>query len=167
HRRSDPNFARISLFLAGQYSEERCLARAVRTDDADDAALRQLEAELLEQQLLAIRLGHTVRFDDKLAEPGTGRDVDLVGLVTRLELARAQLLESLHPRLALGLAGLRVGAHPLELALEHALERALLLLLDLQSLLLLLQPGCVVALPGNTVAAVELQDPAGNVVEEI
>jgi hypothetical protein len=36
-----------------------------------------------------------------------------------------------------------------------------------QRFLLLLQPGGVVALPGDAVAAVEFQDPAGDVVEEV
>ena len=37
----------------------------------------------------------------------------------------------------------------------------------LQPCLLLLQPGTVVALPGDAVAAVELEDPLGGVVEEV
>ncbi len=45
--------------------------------------------------------------------------------------------------------------------------RGLLALLDLEPLLLLLQPGGVVALPGNAVAAVELEDPPGDVVQKI
>ena len=50
---------------------------------------------------------------------------------------------------------------------ERALARRLGLLLQGQALLLLLQPGGVVALPGDPLAAVELQDPAGDVVEEV
>ena len=41
------------------------------------------------------------------------------------------------------------------------------LLLDLEALLLLLEPGRVVAFPGNARAAIELEDPAGDVVEEV
>ena len=37
----------------------------------------------------------------------------------------------------------------------------------LQAVLLLLQPGGIVALPGNALAAVEFQNPAGHVVEKI
>ena len=58
-------------------------------------------------------------------------------------------------------------AHPLELALEHRLARGLLLSSTCEPLLLLLEPRRVVALPGNAVAAVELEDPAGDVVEEV
>ena len=39
--------------------------------------------------------------------------------------------------------------------------------LDLEALLLLLEPRAVVALPRNAVAAVELEDPLGGVVEEV
>src|SRR5690606_10426543 len=49
----------------------------------------------------------------------------------------------------------------------RALARLLLLLLEREALLLLLEPRAVVALPGNAVAPVELEDPAGRVVEEI
>jgi hypothetical protein len=107
------------------------------------------------------------RLDDLVAEPRAGRDVDLVGLVALLVLARRQFLEAGHARLALGLASLRVGAHPLEFLLHGLDAGALGLGFLLEALLLLLQPGRVVALPGNAVAAVELEDPAGDVVEEI
>ena len=43
----------------------------------------------------------------------------------------------------------------------------LLLLFLREPLLLLLQPGRVVAFPWNAVAAIELEDPAGDVVEEV
>ena len=70
-------------------------------------------------------------------------------------------------RLALRLAGARRHPDPLELALERPLAGGLGLLLAREALLLLLEPGGVVALPGDPVAAVELQDPAGDVVEEV
>src|SRR5258706_8177079 len=41
------------------------------------------------------------------------------------------------------------------------------LLLDLEALLFLLQPARVIALVRNALAAIELEDPAGDVVEEI
>ena len=54
-----------------------------------------------------------------------------------------------------------------ELAFERFPALALLLLLDGQPFGLLVEPGAVVALPGNALAAVELEDPSGDVVEEI
>ena len=61
------------------------------------------------------------------------------------------------------------GGHldPLELALESAALGGLRLLLQLQAPLLLLEPARVVAFPGDARAAVQLQDPAGDVVEEV
>ena len=58
-------------------------------------------------------------------------------------------------------------AHPLELARERALARRLLLLLVREPRLLLLEPAGVVALVRDAAAAVELEDPAGDVVEEV
>ena len=58
-------------------------------------------------------------------------------------------------------------ADPLLLLGELALARALLALLLRQALALLLEVGGVVALVGDAAAAVDLQDPAGDVVEEV
>ena len=46
----------IGLFLAGQHAEQRGLARAVGADDADNAAGRQLEGKIVDQQPVAIGL---------------------------------------------------------------------------------------------------------------
>src|SRR5437867_3985752 len=79
----------------------------------------------------------------------------------------AQLLAARGPRLALRLPGARRHAHPLELARERAPARRGLLLLLPEAALLLLEPGGVVTLPRDAEAAVELQDPARDVVEEV
>ena len=57
HRVADAQRAGIGLFLAGQHAEQCRLARAVGADHADDAAGRQLEIHVLEQQPVAIALG--------------------------------------------------------------------------------------------------------------
>ena len=69
--------------------------------------------------------------------------------------------------LDLRLAALRVLAHPFQLGLHRLDARGLLARLDLQALLLLLEPARVVAFPRDAVAAVELEDPARRVVEEV
>ena len=69
--------------------------------------------------------------------------------------------------LALGLAGLGRHPHPLQLALEGAAAGLVLALLAGQALLLLLQPRRVVALEREALAAIELEDPLGDVVEEV
>ena len=78
-----------------------------------------------------------------------------------------QLLVGAEARLRLGVAGPRAHLHPFELAGERAAAGGLLLLLDGEPGLLLLEPRGVVALERDAAAAVELEDPAGDVVEEV
>src|SRR5690348_8941574 len=51
---ADAEFAAIGRVLAGDHAEQRRLAGAVRADDADDAAWRQLERQLIDQQVVAV-----------------------------------------------------------------------------------------------------------------
>ena len=76
-RLADPQRARVRLLRAGDEAEQRGLARAVRADDADDAARRQREVEVLEEQVVAVGLGQALRLDDERAEPRARRDDDL------------------------------------------------------------------------------------------
>ena len=165
--RPDDDLAAVGLLLAGDHAEQRGLARAVRADDADDSPGRNLEAQVVDQQAIAVALRHVLELDDAVAQALGHRNEDLLRLVALLVLVRAQLLEARDTRLALGLTRLGVGAHPLELLLHGLDAREFLLGFDLQALLLLLQPGAVVALPGDAVAAVELENPLGRVVEKV
>ena len=158
----------VRLLEPHDHLEERRLAGAVRPDDADDAALREVEGEVVEEELVAEGLLHALGPHDDVAEARARRDVDLVRLAAGLDAALGdELLVRLQARLALRLPRARGHAHPLELALERALARALGLLLDLEARFLLLEPGGVVALPRDARAAVELEDPARDVVEEV
>ena len=58
-------------------------------------------------------------------------------------------------------------ANPLELALERAPARLVDLLFLREALVLLLEPARVVAFPRDAVPAVELEDPARDVVQEV
>ena len=118
------DFAAVRLFLAGDHAEQRRLAGAVRADDADDRARRHLEAQVVDQQAVAEALGHVLELDHLVAQALGHRDEDLLGLVALLVLVSRQLLEARQARLALGLAALRVLAHPLELLLHRLLARA-------------------------------------------
>ncbi len=102
------------------------------------------------------------------AEARARRDVDLgqVDHAVAVGLGR-HLLVAGEAGAALGLAGLRVRAHPLELALQDLGALGVLLALDLEPALLGLQVGGVVALVGVQLAAVDLADPLGDVVEEV
>src|SRR5688572_11175558 len=167
HRRAGADRAGVRLLGARQHAEQRGLARAVRPDDPDDAALREAEREAIDQQAVAVGLAQALDLDHEVAEARARRDVDLVGFVARLEFDGRQLLELPQARLALRLPRLRVRPHPLELARQRAPEAFLLLFLLGEALFLLLEPRGVVALPGDAVAAVQLEDPAGDVVEEV
>ena len=145
---------------AGDHPEQRGLADAVGADDADDAGARQRERQVVHEGAALEALGEVLGLQHDVAEARTGRDVDLGGvdLAHPVGLGR-HLLVARQTRLALGLAGLGVGAHPLELALEHLGALGVLLALDLEAVLLGLEVGRVVALVGVRLAAVELEDP--------
>ena len=143
------------------------LAGAVRADDADDAAGRQVERQVVDQQRVAEALAQVLGLDHDVAEARPRRDVDLDLVDLLLRVLVEQLLVGVEARLALGLAGPRRQPDPLQLALQRALAPALGLLLEREPLLLLLEPRRVVAFPRDAAAAIELEDPAGDVVEEV
>ena len=157
----------VGLVLAGDHLEQRGLAGAVGADHADDAARRQVEGEIVDQQPVAEALGDLLGRDDVVAEPRPGRDDDLRLVERRLLLLGHHLLVGRDARLALGAPRLGALAHPFELALHGAAAGVGGLLFELEPLVLLLQPGRVVALPRDAGAAVELEDPARHVVEEV
>jgi hypothetical protein len=73
HRLADGDRAGIGLLLPGDHAEQRRLAGAVRADDADDAAGRQLERQIVDQQPVAIALGQMPSPRSRLvAEPLAG-----------------------------------------------------------------------------------------------
>ena len=101
------------------------------------------------------------------AEPLGDRDDDLRRGRALLARLGDEILVALDARLRLRLPRLGRGAHPFLLALDGALARLLLAALLGEALLLLLEPGRVVALVGDAAAAIELEDPARHVVEEV
>jgi hypothetical protein len=50
HGLAEPQRARVGLLLADDHAEQRRLAGAVAADHADDAAARQREREVVDQQ---------------------------------------------------------------------------------------------------------------------
>ena len=113
----------VGRLLADDHPEQRRLAGPVGTDDPDDPGLRQRERQVLDQQPVAVALAQALDLDDRVAEARPGRDRDLelaVGGGAGVRLGQ-QLLVGTESGLALGLAGARGQAHPLELAGEGAL----------------------------------------------
>src|SRR5262249_13013377 len=142
-------------------------AGAVRTNDADDTAGRQLEGEILDQQPIAVTFAQPLEVDDVLTKPLAHRDDDLRGRRALLARLLQQILVTLIARLGFGLARTWRGSDPFLLARERALTRFLLPPFLLEALLLLREPRRIVALVWNAAPAVELEDPAGDVVEKV
>src|SRR4051794_6519204 len=157
HGLADGDGAGVRLLLTGDHAEQRGLAGAVRTDHPDDAAGRQLEGEIVDQEPVAKALVEAFEIDDVLAEALGDGDDDLRGLALLLARLLEQVLVAMVARLGLGLAGLWRGPDPLLFARQVALMRCILTALLLQPLLLLLQPGRIIALVRNALAAVELE----------
>ncbi len=177
HRRTDPQGPAVGrIRLCGpatgrcdDHPEQRRLARTVRPDDADDATRRQLEREIVDQETVAESLPEVLGLHHEVAEPRTVRDGhhQLLGAtIGRFRLSHEGLV-GVDARLALGLPCPRREADPLQLTSERALPSPVRLLLLREACFLLLQPGGVVAFPGNAATTVEFEDPARNVVEEV
>ncbi len=167
HAVADRDGALVRCLLLGDHPEQRGLAGAVRADHADNAARRQLERQIVDQKPLAKPLGQALEIDDVLTEPLGHGNRDLRGLGLLLAGLLQELLVALVARLRFGLACLRRGRDPFLLARQGTLMRRLFAALLLETLLLLRQPGGVIAFIGNAPAAVELENPPGDVVEEI
>ena len=159
--------AAVGPFGAGDHAQQGRLAGAVGADDADDAAGRQAEAQVLDQQRLAVPLAQMLGLDRQVAEPGTRRNDDLGGSQLLLRGLGEQGLVGRDSRLALGLAGAGRRPDPFQFALEDPLAGALLTFLLGQAFLFLFQPRGVVALVGDAAATVQFQDPPRDVVEEV
>ena len=157
----------VRLLLAGDHAEERRLAGAVGADDPDDAAGRQLERKLVDEQPVAVALREIDEVDHVLTEPlGDGND-DLRRRRRLLVALLDQFVVGGDARLGLGLPRFRRRGDPLAFLGERALAGGLLAAFLLEPLLLLLEPGRIIALVGNAAAAIELENPARDVVEEV
>ena len=75
--RPDVDLARIRLFLPCYQTEQRRFTRAVRADNADNAARGQRESQILEQQFIAIGFGQSLSLNHLAAEPLRDLDEDL------------------------------------------------------------------------------------------
>ena len=158
----------IRLLQAHDGLEQRGLAHAVRADDADDAVARQGERQILDQRAAVEALVEVVHLHDLVTQARRGRDLNFfeVELLVLLGLGR-HLLVALQTSLVLRLASLCTGANPRELFLQALAQLRVLLTGNLEALLLLVQVGGVVALVRVELAAVDLADPARDVVEEV
>src|SRR5207245_915547 len=105
-RLADPDRAGVRLLLADDQLEQGGLARAVRPDQADDPAPRQVDAQVLEQQLVAVGFAQVLGFHHEVAETRTGRDVNLQVFGQLVLLLAEQLLVAREAGFALGVPAL-------------------------------------------------------------
>src|SRR4051812_40981132 len=163
HALADGDGALVRLLLLCDHAEQRGLAGAVGADHADNAARRQLEGEILDQHAVAERLVEPLEIDDVLAEPFGHGNRDLRGLALLVAGLLEQVFITLVARLGLGLARLGRGCDPFLLADQRLLMCSVLAAFLLEALLFLYQPGRIVALVGNALAAIEFENPARDV----
>src|SRR5690606_28041665 len=151
----------------GQHAEQGGLTCTVRTNNPDDGTSWHLEAQVVDQQTIAIALADVFKLNNFITQTFGHRNEDFLGLVALLVFVRGQFLETGQTGLGFGLTSLGVLAHPLQFFLDGALTSTFRRLFLLQAVVFLLQPGAVVALPGNTVATVQFQNPLGGVVQKV
>ena len=158
----------VWLLFTNDHPEERGLADAVRPDHTDDPGARQREAQAVEEQFVPETLDQHLCLEHIAAQPWAGRDVDLleVELAAALGLGR-QLLVASQPSPVLGLPRFRVGPCPLQFPLQDLCALGIPATLDLESSLLGVQVGGVVALVRMGPAAIQLEDPLRDVVQEV
>ena len=169
---ADRDRARIWLLVAGQQPEQRRLAGAVRTDHSDDPARRQAEREIVEQQRVAVGLDESIGLDDLRTQAPRHRDGDLQRTGSMLGVSgpamfRQQLLIRADACPALRLSCPWRHAHPLQLASQRAGSNVGLALLREEAVVAMLEPCAVVAFEGMRTTVVDLEDPAGHVVQEV
>src|SRR4051812_36778720 len=167
NRLADPDRAGIGLLLAADELEQRRLAGAIGADDSDDPSRWEAEGQVVEQQFVAIGLGEAVGLDHGAAEALGDLDEDL-RLAGRAVLLRLdQFVERLDAGLGLGLARLGRAADPFELLLDRLLLALLLALFLLQPLGFLLQVSGIIGFVDVVAAAIELEHPVHDMVEEV
>ena len=164
---ADGKLAAVDRFLTHDHAEEGGLTGAVGADDAHDAVGRKHEVEVVEKKSVAESLGYVLRLDHLVAKARAVGDEDFELRLALLLILVEEGFVRVQTGLTLGLTRLGGHANPLQLALKCLATFAGLLLLLRHALGLLVEPGGVVATPGNALAAVELEDPTGDVIEEV
>src|SRR3546814_15082088 len=109
------------------WSSDVCSSDLVGADDADDGARRSLEAEVVDQQLVAEGLADALRLDHQIAQARSIRNADAARLRLLVGGLRDQRLVGLDAGLRLSLAGARGLTDPLQVLLQHPLAPGLCL----------------------------------------
>ena len=166
-RLTDSESSRSRLFESHDHPEEGSLARTVGADHTDDTGRRQREVQSLVQHPVAEGFRYVVRLDHHIAQTRAVRDEYFELFLLLFGIFVHQLVIGRQTGFRLGVTSGGGHTHPLQLAFEGLATLRFLLLLHSHTGRLLLQPARIVTFPGNTFAAVEFQNPAGHVIQEI
>ena len=153
--------------MPGQHAEKRRFSRTVGADHADDPAGWQRETQIFDQEPVAIALFQIVDLDHLGPKARTIGNDDLgAGNLFALGLV-GHFLIGVDTRLLLGLTRLGTGTDPFQFALKRFLARLVFAGFLRKALGLLLEPSRIIPLVGDAAPAIEFEDPARDIVEEI
>src|SRR5699024_1982686 len=129
---------------------------------------RQGKGQILNQDTIIKALGQVLGFNNLVTQAWWSRNLDFfeVQLLVLLSLG-SHFFVAFQTSLVLCLTCLRTGANPCKFIFQALAQLGVLFTSNLEALSLLLQVGGVVALVWVQLAAVDLTDPARDVVEEV
>ena len=147
--------------------EERSLTCTIRAYHTHDACRWEHEIEILEKELVAIRLANIMKLDDLVTQVRSVRDIYFQIIFLFLDVGRSELLISAQTGFLLGLTSLRGHPNPFKLSFKGLSALAFLFFFHSQALALLVEPARIVTLPRNAFASVQFQNPSCHIVEEV
>ena len=167
--RAELDGARIRLDLAEQELDQRALADAVVTDQAEAVAAHELEVEVADDRAFVKGLAEVRRFADDLAAllACVDLEVDAAHAVAAGGTLSAEFFEASHAALIAGAAGFDALADPDFLLSPELVEAAVGQLFGLKLFLLAAFVFGKLAGIGAEDASVKLDDAARDVVEEL
>ena len=157
----------IGVFLAHDHAEQGGFARTVGPDDAHNARWGQLEGEVLHQEFVAKPFGQSRGFNHLVPQTRSIRNRDVQAGVLLFRALGKHALVVVDPRFVLGASTFGTLADPIQLSVELFATLALLFFFLGQTLALLFQPRGVVPFVRDALTPVELEDPTGDIVEEV
>ena len=167
HRVAHGDGALVRLFLADDHPEQRRFARAIWPDHTDNRPRWNGEGQIFDQQLVAHGFFQPDDLDHLIAQTFAVGDDDLRrGRAFQHSLAR-HLVIARNTGLALGLTRLGTRTDPLEFFFQRFLLGFVFARFLLHPLGLLVQPSRIVALVRDATAAVQFQNPRGDIIKEI
>ena len=160
-------FTFINFFQSHNQAEQSSFTGTVRTNDSHNTIRRQHKVQVVEQQLVAIRLCYMLRLDNLVSQTRTVRNEDFQFFFLFLHIFIQQLIVRIQTGFTLCLTCLRSHTYPFQLTFQCLTTLAGSLFFHFHTLGLLFQPARVITLPWNTFTTVQLQNPSSHMVKEV